>query len=54
MKRLLSAALFALLLAGAAGLFSGCATQDPDPKPWVGPQTWETTGPFPSSINNGH
>jgi Spy/CpxP family protein refolding chaperone len=53
MKSLLRKALFALLLAGAAGLFSSCATEDSDPKPWLAPQPWET-GPFPSGFNNGH
>jgi hypothetical protein len=54
MKNFLRMALFFLLLAGATGLFSGCATDDPsniDPKPWVGPQNWE--GPLPSDMNQG-
>jgi hypothetical protein len=54
MKKILSTILFALLMAGAAGLFSGCATDEPDagsPRPWDGPQGWE--GPFPSNINQG-
>lgn len=54
MKNILRAILFALLLAGAAGLLAGCATDDPDnrdTKPWNVPQDWE--GPMPSNINQG-
>ena len=54
MKKLLRAILFALLLAGAAGLLSACASDDPDnvdTKPWNTPQNWE--GAFPSTINQG-
>ena len=54
MKNRLRILLFALLLAGATGLLSSCATDDPngvDTKPWNQPQGWE--GPFPSNINNG-
>jgi hypothetical protein len=54
MKNILRTILFALLLAGATGLLSSCATDDPssiDPKPWNGPQPWE--GPLPSNLNNG-
>jgi hypothetical protein len=54
MKNILRTILFALLLAGAAGLLSSCATDDPgnpDTRPWDQPQSWE--GPFPSRINEG-
>jgi hypothetical protein len=54
MKSILRNLLFALLLAGAAGLLNGCATDDPDAidtKPWNVPQGWE--GPMPSTINQG-
>ncbi|MGA2557814.1 MAG: hypothetical protein ABSG04_16210, partial [Verrucomicrobiota bacterium] len=54
MKNILRAILFALLLAGATGFLSGCATDDPenvDTKPWNLPQNWE--GPMPSTINQG-
>ena len=54
MKNTLRIILFALLLAGATGLLSSCATDDPrnvDTKPWNGPQSWE--GPLPSNMNNG-
>jgi hypothetical protein len=54
MRSILRTILFALLLAGAAGLFAGCATDDPDnrdTKPWNVPQNWE--GPLPSNINQG-
>jgi hypothetical protein len=57
MQRLLLTALFALLLAGAAGLLAGCATDDPDDidrKPWLQPQQWEEMGPLPSTIIQGH
>jgi hypothetical protein len=56
MKRLLHTVLFALLLAGAAGLLSGCATDsdDIDYKPWLPPQQWEEMGPFPSTFGQGH
>jgi len=57
MQRLLLKALFALLLAGAAGLLAGCATDDPDDidrKPWLQPQQWEEMGPLPSTIIQGH
>ncbi len=54
MRSLLRAVLLALLLAGATGLLSGCATDDPDhgdTKPWLPPQSWE--GPMPSTMNRG-
>ncbi|MGD0413074.1 MAG: hypothetical protein ABSC18_15390 [Verrucomicrobiota bacterium] len=54
MKNILRKILIALLLAGAAGLLAGCATEDPDnidTKPWNVPQGWE--GPLPSTINQG-
>ncbi len=54
MKNTLRVILFALLLAGATGLLSSCATDDPNSvsqRPWDGPQSWE--GPFPSTINQG-
>lgn len=54
MRNILRNFLFALLLAGAMGLLSGCATDDPDSmdtKPWDTPQGWE--GPFPSNMNQG-
>ena len=54
MKNILRTLLFSLLLAGAAGFLSGCATDDPsnvDTKPWNLPQNWE--GPMPSNINQG-
>ncbi|HXR05805.1 MAG TPA: hypothetical protein VN765_00650 [Candidatus Acidoferrum sp.] len=51
MKKILRSIWFALLLAGAAGFLWGCATDDPDPKPWNPPQNWQ--GGFPSTINQG-
>jgi predicted outer membrane lipoprotein len=54
MKNIFRTFLFGLLLAGAAGLLNGCATEDPDEadrKPWNVPQGWE--GPMPSTINQG-
>jgi hypothetical protein len=54
MKNILRTVLLALLLAGATGLLSSCATDDPDSmdtKPWNAPQGWE--GPFPSNMNQG-
>jgi hypothetical protein len=54
LRNILRIVLFALLLAGATGLLSSCATDDPDsidPKPWNPPQDWE--GPFPSTMNQG-
>jgi hypothetical protein len=54
MKNFLRIFLLSWLLAGAAGLLSGCATDDPsniDPKPWSGPQNWEE--PLPSTLNQG-
>jgi type IV pilus biogenesis protein CpaD/CtpE len=54
MKNTLRTILLALLMAGAAGLLAGCATDDPDnmdAKPWNLPQNWE--GPMPSNINQG-
>jgi hypothetical protein len=54
MKNTLRIFLFALLLAGATGLLSSCATDDPNnasAKPWNQAQPWE--GPFPSNINQG-
>jgi hypothetical protein len=54
MKNKLRIILFALLLAGATGLLSSCATDDPDnfeTKPWDHAQPWES--PLPSNINNG-
>jgi hypothetical protein len=54
MKSILRTFLVALLLAGAAGLFAGCATENPDNpdrKPWNPPQPWE--GQLPSTFNQG-
>jgi type IV pilus biogenesis protein CpaD/CtpE len=54
MKNTLRTILFALLLAGATGLLSSCATNDPDnvdTKPWNTPANWE--GPMPSNMNQG-
>jgi uncharacterized protein YxeA len=54
MKNVLRSVLVVLLLAGAAGLFAGCATTDPDNpvvNPWNPPAPWQ--GPFPSTINQG-
>jgi hypothetical protein len=54
MNRLLRTVLFALLMAGAAGLLTGCLTDDqegPETRPWNTPQSWE--GPMPSTINQG-
>jgi type IV pilus biogenesis protein CpaD/CtpE len=42
------------LLAIAAQILVGCATDDPDTTssvPWNQPQSWE--GPLPSTINQG-
>ena len=54
MKNILRTILLALLVASAAGLLSGCATDDPDNMstiPWNTPQNWE--GPMPSNMNQG-
>jgi hypothetical protein len=54
MKSLLRKALFALFLAGAAGLLSSCATDDPNDlstMPWDKRQNWE--GAMPSNMNQG-
>jgi hypothetical protein len=54
MNNILRTILFALLIAGATGLVTSCATDDPndtDRLPWNLPQPWE--GPLPSNLNNG-
>jgi hypothetical protein len=56
MSGILRTVLLALLLAGATGLLSGCATDDPDGnnidrKPWSTPPGWG--GPLPSSLGQG-
>jgi hypothetical protein len=54
MKSRLRTVLFAFLLAGVAGMLTGCLTDDTDErdsKPWNAPQSWE--GPMPSTINQG-
>jgi type IV pilus biogenesis protein CpaD/CtpE len=54
MKRLQRIAVLALLLAAAAGLFSGCATTNPDPKGWdTGQNFGDFSNPFPSRFNQG-
>lgn len=52
--KILRLTLCALFLGLAAGLMTGCATNDPDnvsSLPWNTPQSWE--GPLPSTINQG-
>jgi hypothetical protein len=54
MKKIARTFLFALFVAGAAGLLNGCASDDPGDLsaiPWNKPGSWE--GPMPSTINNG-
>jgi hypothetical protein len=54
MKNLLRKVLCALFLAGVTGLFTGCATDDPNDlstMPWDKTQGWE--GPMPSTMNQG-
>jgi|GEM_PF-2041802 hypothetical protein len=54
MKKLLRLFLFALFAASAAGLMTGCATDDSQGVstiPWDKSQPWE--GPLPSTINQG-
>jgi hypothetical protein len=56
MKNLLRTILFAFLLAGAAGLLSGCATDDtgPDAQGWnTGRNFGDYSNPFPSRLNQG-
>ena len=57
MKKILRMMLFALFVASAGGLLSGCATYNPDNDnnissiPWNTPKGWE--GPMPSTMNQG-
>ena len=54
MKTILRAFLLVLFAAGAAGLLTGCATDDSQSlsaMPWDKSQSWE--GPLPSTINQG-
>jgi len=57
MKDLLRTLLFALLLAGAAGLLPGCVTEDagPDAQGWdTGRNFGDYSNPLPSGLTRGH
>jgi type IV pilus biogenesis protein CpaD/CtpE len=54
MKSVLQKLFLTLVLASAAALFSGCATEDPNnlsTMPWDKAASWE--GPMPSTMNQG-
>jgi hypothetical protein len=54
MNTLLRLTLLALVLFGAALLFTGCATTEPEnlsERPWNSPRGWESG--LPSSMNEG-